>query len=106
MKFYICLLLLLFSFNSFGQTSKSIDELTLELQKNTKQDTLKVVTLLKLSMANAGRNPEKMKQFAIDALLLSEKILKKELPSPISFKVLHFFLQAIIKMPKNISLNL
>ncbi len=74
MKFYICLLLLLFSFNSFGQTSKSIDELTLELQKNTKQDTLKVVTLLKLSMANAGRNPEKMKQFAIDALLLSEKI--------------------------------
>ncbi len=59
---------------SMAQISKNMDDLNIELQKNTKQDTLKVLTLLKLSSANSGLNPEKMKQFALDAMALSEKI--------------------------------
>ncbi|WNM19919.1 tetratricopeptide repeat-containing sensor histidine kinase [Flavobacterium capsici] len=78
MRFYCCLFVLLLSINSFSQASKTIDDLTAELQKNTKQDTLKVVTLLKLSTTNSGLNPEKMKQFAIDAMQLSEKINYKK----------------------------
>jgi signal transduction histidine kinase len=78
MKFYSYLLILLISLNSFSQASKSVEDLMAELQKNTKQDTLKVISLLKLSTANAGANPEKMRHFAEDAKQLSEKINYKK----------------------------
>ena len=75
--FYLFLFCFIFS-NFYCQTSKTIDDLTDELRNNTKEDTTKVLTLLKLSAANSGVSPEKMKKFAIDGKELSEKIRYKK----------------------------
>ncbi|WP_300567127.1 tetratricopeptide repeat protein, partial [Flavobacterium sp.] len=73
--FFICFLL--FSCFSFSQGNATIDNLLLELNKNTKQDTLKVITLLKLASAHYGIDPAKMFKYADDATQLSEKIIFK-----------------------------
>ncbi|MFM9988980.1 tetratricopeptide repeat protein [Flavobacterium sp.] len=74
MRKYFSLLFLFFFFLSFSQNTKIIDDLTIELNKNNKQDSLKVNTLLKLSMACYGSNPEKMLQYANESLQISSKI--------------------------------
>jgi signal transduction histidine kinase len=62
------------SFFSFPQNNKIVDELSIELNRNNKEDTLKVISYLKLATAYYGVNPEKMSQYASSALLLSDKL--------------------------------
>lgn len=75
----IIVILSLFICNIFySQTSTAIENLTKELNSNTKQDTIKVLTYLNLSTAYYGLNPDKMLQNANESLLLSTKINYKK----------------------------
>lgn len=75
----ICTLLCFFVSSLFySQTSTVIENLTKELNSNPKQDTLKVLTFLKLSTAYYGLNPDKMLQYADESLQLSTKINYKK----------------------------
>ena len=74
MKLSFTLLIFLFCSLSFSQKNKAIDDLTLELSSNTKQDTIRVIVLLKLSTAYYGVNPDKMLQYANESLQLSSKL--------------------------------
>lgn len=74
MRKYFSLLFLFFSFLSFSQNTKSIEDLTVALHQNNKQDSLKVNTLLQLAMAFYGSNPEKMLQYANESLEISSKL--------------------------------
>ena len=65
---------MIMSFNSFSQNNKIADELSAELNRNKKEDTIKVLNYLKLSASYHGVNPEKMSEYANNALILSEKL--------------------------------
>ncbi len=57
----LSLLLFFFSFHSsFSQANKVIEDLNNQLQNYPKQDTNRVILLLKLVTANYGFNPKNM----------------------------------------------
>lgn len=62
------------SYSSFSQANKVIDDLTIQLQNYSKQDTNRVLLLMKLVLANYGFNPKNMQLAAEEAIALSEKI--------------------------------
>ncbi|MCP9756599.1 hypothetical protein EGI26_15650 [Lacihabitans sp. CCS-44] len=66
--------LLLSSRLLFSQSNKAIEELTAELQKHTAQDTIRVMSILKLSVANYGINLANMQLHAEEAIQLSNKL--------------------------------
>lgn len=65
---------MLIPFFSFSQNNKMIDDLSIELNRNIREDTIKVFNYLKLSAAYYGINPEKMSAYAKNAFLLSEQL--------------------------------
>jgi signal transduction histidine kinase len=58
----------------FSQSNKAIEELTAELQRHTAQDTIRVMSILKLSVANYGINLANMQLHAEEAIQLSNKL--------------------------------
>ena len=58
----------------FSQENKIINELTTKLSNSPKQDTLRIIVLLKLSTAYYGINPDKMLQYANESFQLSSKL--------------------------------
>ena len=68
---FLCFFL---SYSSFSQANKVIEDLTNQLQNYPKQDTNRVLLLLKLVMANYGYNPKNMQLAAEEVIALSEKL--------------------------------
>lgn len=77
-KLLSLLLFLSFYYSSFSQANKVIEDLTIQLQNYSKQDTNRVLLLMKLGVANYGFNPQNMQLAAEEAVTLSEKINYKK----------------------------
>ena len=80
MKTKLLILFLFFSasYSALSQANKVVDDLTNQLQNYPKQDTNRVILLLKLVMANYGYNPKNMQVAAEEVIALSEKLNYKK----------------------------